>query len=44
MSPEKKRMVGAVCQGVVLGVLLLVAVAVLLSFEADARLFRYQGF
>jgi hypothetical protein len=38
------RIAGAVLQGCVLGVLVVFAILVLLGFEADARLFRYQGY
>jgi hypothetical protein len=38
------RYVGAVIQGCGLGLLLLMAILVLLGFDADARLFRYQGY
>ena len=38
------RMLGALVQGVILGGLLVLAVARLIQFASDARVFRYEGF
>jgi hypothetical protein len=35
---------GVVLRGSVLGLLLCLAILILLAFQTDARLFRYQGF
>jgi hypothetical protein len=37
-------LIGAALQGLLLGMLVLAAIVVLLGFDADARLFRYQGY
>lgn len=37
-------LLGVLLRGTVLGLLLCMAVVILLAFQADARLFRYQGF
>lgn len=38
------RLAGALVQGLVLALLLVVALYVMSSFDESARLFRYQGF
>jgi hypothetical protein len=38
------RRVGAVCQGLILGVLVSVALINLLKVANDVQIFRYQGF
>jgi hypothetical protein len=38
------RIIGALCQAVVLGTLLFIAVARLIIFSAGASVFKYQGF
>ena len=38
------RVTGACIQGLILGVLLMIAIVQLASSEVGARIFRYQGF
>ena len=38
------RVLGILCQGLILGLLLLVAIWNLFILGTDARLFRYEGF
>ena len=38
------RTLGAVAQGLILGVLLLLALSEMVSIASDVRLFRYQAF
>ncbi len=41
---NKWYLLGTVLQGTMLGVLVVVALLLLLGFQADERLFRYQGY
>ena len=38
------RMLGAICQAIVLGTLLFIAVARLMVFASGAAVFKYQGY
>jgi hypothetical protein len=44
ISLDAGRLVGALTQGVLLGLLLAVAILELMSTSPSAQLFRYQGF
>jgi hypothetical protein len=41
---NKWRLLGAVCQAIVLGSLLFIAVARLITFSQGTSVFKYQGF
>ena len=43
-TPARSWYVGAVLQGLVLGLLVFAAVIQLLALAGDLRVFRYQGF
>lgn len=43
-KPSTFRTLGALVQGLILGGLLVLAIARLIQFASDARVFRYEGF